>query len=209
MDYYILLESHREEYAWLNFNTPEVLKENIWKMGKGISMADDWPDSLVWKMAIQKGLELHDYVPNFDQLKVVSTRLKNFLIRRTRVKCEFYPMRVSAYRGKIMGGKYWAVNLLDSVNCVDNKRSIFHVDHEKDYYQIRLFIRLVLKKRKIPWGKQMFRLGEKKSVWIIREDLVAAFEAEEFKGYYCMPLKDYCKKFRNRFHYVPDPVAGY
>ncbi|KMQ50099.1 hypothetical protein CHISP_2959 [Chitinispirillum alkaliphilum] len=211
MEYYLWGTSSREKYAWLDINEPEPIKKIWYKIHRGYPVKDIYPlqEEVIWDLDPQKGKLVGAFVPNANGLKVVNTAFKEVLEKESGATFEFLPLKIRDHRKRIVPETYWFANLLDLVHCLDVKRSDFDWCPMEET-QVRRFCRCVLDQSKIPEGKKLFRLGERKVDWIIEEELVFKIAYEyALGGAGYEKLKNYGSEFRCPYSYVPDPELGY
>jgi hypothetical protein len=91
---------------------------------------------------------LTDSLRNFNKMSLVSKELKEFLESKEVTQVEFFPVGLK-YEGKAFKGdkSYFLMNILENVDCLDEKKSYSGVDLKK----------IVLDEAKLPTNRLLFR----------------------------------------------------
>ncbi len=207
MEYYIWIDLPEHECAWLDSSEPKELDSISWKMTEGIPV-DNYPDGdVIWDLDIQKGKKPLDYVPNCCGIVVISSLLKNVLTENS-TNYEYYPVKLRNSKKRVSQEQYWIANLLDIVHCTDMKNSDYRMSFIEPG-QVGRFRRLVLDESKIPEDKKIFRLGEEKTVIVVRYDLLLELIKDKPKGHAgaFRPLKNFGAKWRTKDYKINEKVG--
>lgn len=180
--------------AWSE-DLPDELDERGWELCEGSACASWFPNRVTFQLAPDAGQRLADSIPNVLALLLASTRLRNLLESESRARIEWLPIRLRDRKRRRVKEDYHLANVLDVVECVDRKRSVFNMQQViKD--QVHHFHRLVLDAAKIPRGQRTFRLAEKKSLVLVREDLARIIQDAGCTGMSFPDLEDYGAEYR-------------
>ena len=197
MDYYPwLVDDEDESFAW-NMDTPRELMEKDYLLHRGSSCRDWFPEGLVFDLSRDHGAKLTDCIPNTDSFLIVSEKLKELLeTHAPDDPIEVLPVRLRNPRKKLVAAPYFIANVLGTVSCMNKSKSKFTMDSIiKD--QVLWFERLVLDEKKIPKEKKLFRLAEKRTLFIIREDLAQKILHADCTGMMFIPMENYGEEFRS------------
>lgn len=189
MDYVFWKPAFDDETA--TFESLEGDEEDDWQITKGISRVDDFPEDAVFPMNpdFPHGIALKDSIQNIGSMVVVSPRLKDFLEQRELKAVEYLPVGLLNHKGRpVQGGKYFIVNLLDPVDCLDLDRCDAKYSNitPEDIMRVK---RLVLDEAKVDTERQLF---SPKGLFapLARRDLAEAIDAAGFTGIRWVELKD-------------------
>ena len=207
MEFLIWEENDDQEYGWLTVNGPDEINKTVSKAVFGISMLSCYPnEEMVWDLDKKKGKLVADAVNGYVDIKVVSTRFREYLEKESGAEFEFYPLRIRDHRGRVLPEQYWIANLMVKIPCMNAERSVFEWDSISED-QVYSFARLILDETKIPEGTKIFRLAEKEDLWLVEEQFAISIVKEMgFKGAGFQYLENYGIR---GLKYTPDPEAGY
>jgi hypothetical protein len=197
MEYYPwLADDEDDSFAWID-DTPKELMGKEYLLKKGVPVLDWFPSGVVYEVAKEYGTKLTDSIPNTLRMLFVSQRLKELLEERARDNViEFLPVRLKN-RKKLVDKQYYIANVLSSIECMDRKKSDFKMNPIlKD--QVSRFRRLALDEKKIPKNTKLFRLAERTSLILVRQDLAHAILDADMSGMMFIPLASYGAEFRPR-----------
>lgn len=153
---------------------PDDFDDISWRLnGNDASVKNFFPEEVVFDLVEHHGKKLLDYIPNYHNMLVVSSELKNILLDQAGSSFEFYKVKIRNHKGRIEKREYYVAHLLDSIACMDKKKSDVRTS-KIDPTQLSRIKKLTLDKKRIPDDKKIFRLEEMKSLVIVRKDL--AFE---------------------------------
>lgn len=191
----LLEDDEDDSLAWIDRKPPELEKKS-WKLAEGVSSKDWFPDDVIFNLSEDDGIRLADFIPNTIHLMIISERLKKFFESNTDENFEFFPIIILNQKKRKIKDNYFVANLLDSVNCTNNTDSDFEMS-SLDPTQVSYFERLVLDEKKIPSKVKIFRLGEMKDLYIIRNELSSAMNAAGMTGMIFQKMEDYGSEFRD------------
>lgn len=191
-----LVDEDDDALAWIE-DAPDDIDDEIFRLFEGAPARGWFPPGVVFDLHKESGLKLADAIPNTLALLVLSQRLRDALLKELGPRAvEFLPVRVRNQKKKPVPGPYFVANVLDSVACMDARKSQFRMNPVlKD--QVQTFMRLALDERKIPEDKRLFRLGEQMRLIIVRADLAAAL-SPAFTGMRFPRMEDYGAEYRPR-----------
>lgn len=146
---------------------------------RGKRMGDKVFARRVLSMHRKGGGKLTDFLFSIDRLLVGSERAKAFFeANATADEIEYIPFRLKDKKGKLRDERYFIVNPLRRVACLDRKRSdaepIIDVVSREERWVI---VKLQLEEDKIPETAKLFRLAEDPQRILIRSDLLEAVRA--------------------------------
>jgi hypothetical protein len=199
MNYHPWTDDRNEAYAWIT-KSPREVEVKDYTLDKGTPARDWFPSEAIFDFAPNKGIKLADSIPNSLGFHFVSEKLKQFLESTSGARFEFLPVRLRNHKKKVLSEVYYLANLLDIVACVDRSRSDFTVD-ELSKNEIRRFRTLVLDTSKISTDSKIFRLGERRRLLIVREDLARAITEAGCTGARFMAMEDFGAEFRRLANY--------
>jgi hypothetical protein len=130
--------------------------------------------------------ELRDFIPNPLSALIVSPKAQAVIKSLVRVKGEFLPVTICDHEQNPVGPGYAILNLLGGVPAIDMKRSQVKMG-SIDKTQIRYIDHLVLDTAAIGPEDVFFRASMRRRLFIIREDVKAAFEQAGLTGWKTYP----------------------
>ncbi|KMQ50654.1 hypothetical protein CHISP_2505 [Chitinispirillum alkaliphilum] len=183
-DYWVWMYDTNEDTAIVTHD-PEGFSSMSWKLCKGVSCKDWFPENLVLELNPQRGKIITDAIHNIVGLHIVNEKLKSIL-ETSNAEWEFFPVMIKNHKGKIMKEPYYIANLLGKIFCVDREKSICEEDSFKEG-QLDLYDKLVLDQSKIPESVDFFRLGETPRVVIASDSITDKIKITEgcTGPYYC------------------------
>ncbi|WNG34740.1 hypothetical protein F0U61_14600 [Archangium violaceum] len=191
-----LHDDEDDSFAWI-MDTPKELMEKDYLLHEGTPCKDWFPEGLVFDLSKDHGSKLTDCVPNTDNFLIVSEKLKGVLESHDKEDpIEFLPIRLRNPKKKLVAAPYFIANVLGAVPCMNKSKSKFTMD-AIDKEQVAWFEKLVLEEKKIPKKKTLFRLGEKTTLLITREDLAREILTAKCNGMMFIPMEDYGEEFRS------------
>jgi hypothetical protein len=125
--------------------------------------------------------QLTDSLRNINGHLVVSARMKA-LVAPAELHIEFLPVAIQRYRER-----YFIVNLLEHVPCLDEKKSKLR----KDGGEVRGITKLVLDTRRIPADRALFQVKDVPALVIVRDDLARVFDEASLTGMERVDLDKY------------------
>ncbi len=194
MKYYVWSRVQDGELAWLK-TFPEEFDGNSYLLNKGVTAEKWFPKNVVFKMAMESGMQVVDIVPNTLMKKIISEKVKDVLEEHSTSKCEFLPIKIKNHKGRLVEGLFYIANLLESVPCLDKNRSEFVID-ALDKTQMDHISHLFLDEKMISEDIDLFRLSEMNTLFLIREDLVSKLKEAQISGLNFIELEEYGKQYR-------------
>lgn len=174
--YHVWMYSTNEDIAIIT-HVPDEFGSVKWKLNKGISCKDWFPDDLILVLNPSRGKVLTDAIHNTCGLHVVNEKLKNIL-ESSNSRWEFFQVGINNHKGKLLKEPYYVANLLGKVWCVNRDKSICHIDPFDDT-QLCDYDKLVLDEDKISPDLDFFRLGETPRVIIIEREIAKKIILDE------------------------------
>ena len=166
-------------FAWLRKQPSSIKKP--WKLTKGVPMGENFPPDIEFPIDPNSGDMLADIVPNVINVLIVSKRLRDILQSEDVGDIEYLLFVILDKKGRIKSEDYCVANLIGSVDCLDAANSVFKEDPlEKG--QIIDIECLNIIKEKVPEDKKLFRLRQRRDLFIIRNDLLQRLQGEEITG---------------------------
>ncbi len=156
-DYWIWLYDTNEDDAIIT-KTPEKINGQDWKLCKGMSCSDWFPEEVIFELDPNRGKVLSDAIHNVLGLHIVSEKLKTIL-EESGTEYEFFPVRIKNHNGKLITEPFFVANLVGTISCIHREKTVCKQDSfNKD--QLNYYKKMVLDPEKIPEGTQIFRLAE-------------------------------------------------
>jgi hypothetical protein len=196
MSYLPWVNSNDPTFAMISESLPRELEELSGSFnGNDESLEGRFPTGLVLDLSKAGGKKLGDFVRNTDNMLIVSEKLKGIL-ERNSTDFEFYAVSIRNHKKRVEPARYFLAHLRCSVPCLN-------VDASEVRWsalvpgQARRIARLVLDESKIPADKKIFRLGEMKSVVLVRTDLAREIYREHTcSGMLFIKIELYGEEFR-------------
>lgn len=169
MKFYVVgFDEKNTALAWID-DLPEVVDDNEWMLHEGMKCIEWFPEYEEFQICQDSGILLADVIPTYSKLLLVSEKLKSIL-ESHKVNCEYFAVAILDKNGRRIDKKYFIVNVLDVVDCIDIEKSSFEMNCiNKD--QVLYFDKLVLDVSKVPEDKSIFRLKDKTDQVIINHML--------------------------------------
>lgn len=167
-----------------------------YELDEGVSIRRWFPEDVTFDLSKDHGIQLADSIPNVLGVHIVSDKLKGILEREADATFEFYPAQIRNQKGRMVTTQYYLAHLLDTLDCLDKKKSDFDVDNldKSRAFRIR---RLAFNEKAIPAKTKVFGLQERKEQWFVRRDLaVKIYREENCRGMIFTKLEDFGKEWR-------------
>lgn len=166
-------------------DTAELSKSvsNDWQLTEGVPLRGLVRESATLRLAPGRGDMLCDFVPNLSMALILSEAAVELLRAEGVVGdgvIEYLPITLLDKRGRPAPARYYLVNPLLKVACMDTQTSEFLKSPAGD--KVLNVERLVLKQEQIPPEAKLFRLGECTEVVVIRSDLVQRIQGAGLTG---------------------------
>ncbi|AEI63720.1 imm11 family protein [Corallococcus macrosporus] len=148
------------------------------KLTDGVRLKGSIPESTTFTLSEEGGDMLCDFVENTSGTLIVSTRAREALETEgvTGDDFEYLPVILKDKRGRALKSRFYIVNPLQKIECMDRERSEFSASARTD--KILSVQRLVVRHEQVPAELKLFRLGEWPRVIVIRSDLVQRLQAQ-------------------------------
>ena len=162
------------------------------KLKKGISVANEWPDDVQFQMdmGLKKQIKLPDLVENMSSVLVVSPKLRDFLIKEKVSNLEFLPVTILNHKGRVATDDYLVMNTLGVQDCIDKDKS--KITWNKIVTdQITDIENLTIIESNIEKDAQIFRAKGLVDVLFVREDLANKIVADGFDTVEIWDISDY------------------
>lgn len=166
-------------FAWLSKRSSSIKKR--WKLTEGVPMGEDFPPEAEFPIDPKWGDMLADVVPNVFNVLIVSKKLRDILQSENVSDVEYLPFVILDKKGRIKSKDYCVANLIGSVDCLDAANSLYKKDALEEG-QIRAIERLNIIKEKVSEDKKLFRLAQRRHLFIIRNDLLQRLQGDEITG---------------------------
>lgn len=186
MNYFVLAEK-RDKTAAVIEGMPENGPTD-WKYDKGEPLLPLFPSGATMRFSsnFPDRRELRDFIPNPLSALIVSPKARYVIEGLVRVQCEFLPVTVCDHTRSPVGKEYAILNLLGGVPAIDMKRSQV-IMGSLDKAQISYIDHLVIDTTAIGPEDVFFRASMRRRLFIIREDVKAAFEQAGLTGWKSYP----------------------
>lgn len=183
MKYYRLMdELNKPKDRWFlkSLNVVDENKISVWKFLSPAQVKLPNTDQL--KISIRKEGNPLDFTFADFEVLVVNEKVAFFL---SDVECQLIPVEVDSIKNKHV---YFIVVLLNSVDCLDEGRSVFEKWQSDDPIRPDLagnykgIYKLFVDNNKIKQDNTIFRLGKSDNIIIINEKLKKQFESNGITG---------------------------
>ncbi|AEI63721.1 imm11 family protein [Corallococcus macrosporus] len=156
-------------------NVPDYMQ-----LTDGVRLKGSIPESTTFTLSEEGGDMLCDFVENTSGTLIVSTRAREALEAEgiTGDDFEYLPVTLKDKRGRALKSRFYIVNPLQKVECMDRERSKFSA-YEDEILSVQ---RLVVRQEQVPAESKLFRLGEQPRVIVIRSDLVKRIQEAQLTG---------------------------
>jgi hypothetical protein len=161
---------------------------------EGTPAAPTWPKKVKFRMSDgAPGIVVPDFIVNSCSFLMVSQRVKEHFekslkeMKEMKDKIEYLPFKILNHKDREVDGTFFAVNVLDPLDCIDVKRSKCEEDVLNDgWYEA--FEELHLDVKKIPKGRRIFRLGSSPSFTVVHVSLKEEIEAARYSAAQFVPM---------------------
>ena len=194
MKYFAWLYERNPDVAWID-KFPDEIGAKDYLLDKGLRAKEWFPAGIAFDMSEQSSRRLLDILPNVLGLQLISETVKMLLEEHAQVELEFLPIRIRNHKKRIEEKPYYILNVLDPVFCMDLEKSDYVTD-SLDKTQMFTISHLHFDENKLPKDRKLFRLGEKNTLFIIREDLADKLSESGCTGLNFVPQTDYGAQYR-------------
>lgn len=150
---------------------PSNVRRKGYLLKKGISCQDWFPEDAEFQLDESSGKILADAIPNSTLWKIISVPLKELLEKHATCEMEFLPIRIRDHGEELIEARYYILNVLETVSCMDRKKSDYD-SSALDESQVVTFRHLYLDTGKISENTNLFRFGEERDMFMMSQDLM-------------------------------------
>lgn len=168
---------------------PEGVKK-AYQLEEGVELLTDWPSGVICRMNddFRKDIQCSDNLYGAG-IRIISERVKNFLISEGVDSVEFLPLTILNHKGRAVVGSYFIVNPPYVINCIDLGASQVEWN-DIDSELIDSCKQLVVNNELIPNKESIFRPKNLPIINLIRSDLAEKLTDAGFSGFiFRDPLK--------------------
>lgn len=158
--------------------------ENDYDLDSCISMLESFPADAQVRMDpdFPDEIALADSLGSNGKLLIVNGRVRELFESQGVKDVEWLPVAVINHKGKVVKEKYYVINLLRAVDCIDLEQgTIEWNDINPD--MIATVKGLVIDETRIPSGLKFFRPARMQYAMMIHRSLAEAIEAEALTGF--------------------------
>jgi hypothetical protein len=179
MDYVEVKAEHQPKAAQFGF----IKGIPKYKLKECLPLAGTFPAAASFEMDpdFPKNTALTDVLYVEGNVLVVSGRVREVLEARHVSAIELLPVNVLDLQGKKVAEKYFLVNMLRAIDCIDRERSMFGLN-ELNQDKLVDVKKLVIAADKIDRDAQLFRVKGLERLMVARRDLTDALIAAKAKG---------------------------
>jgi|ERR1051326_8151246 hypothetical protein len=169
--------------------------EEVFHLWAGEKLEQQFPTNARFTMRADRptATVLTDSLHNNQRLLVISEGLKEFLQASDVPQLEFLKVAVRNHKGKVVPEKYYIINPLDPVDCLDrvaSKAKVSRINKNR----IDSIKKLVLNPSALPGDRRMFRIASFPPVHLVRRDLSDAITKKGFTGIRWLETSKYPEK---------------
>jgi hypothetical protein len=161
----------------------DIIIPNEWELTEGVPIKHSVPESTTFKLSPKRGDMLCDFVPNLSRVLILSEPAIRLLQAEGLTGdelIEYLPIILLDKRGRPTRTRYYLVNPLLKVDCMDVEAS--EVLRATATGEILHVERLKIHEDKVPPDAKLFRLGECTEVILIRSDLLQRIQEAGLTG---------------------------
>lgn len=166
-------------FAWLS-NQPTSI-ERPWRLTEGVPIGTDLPPDTEFPMDPDYGDMLTDFVLNTINVLIVSNKVRAIFKNEAVANIEYLPIVILDKKGRVKSEDFSVANLLGSVDCLDAENSVYEDDPLAEG-QITNVQRLNILIEKVAKDIKLFRLKQKHTCFIIRDDLLKSLHDHGVTG---------------------------
>jgi hypothetical protein len=178
-----LIVRRKSERGAARFGTIENYNEDF-KLKLAVPLRASFPADarIQMRKSAPDEIGLVDSLNTLSSALIVNERVCQLFEREGVDNIELLPVKAFNHKGKEVKDRYFAVNILSSVDCVDTKQSKVTWNNI-DSTMISGVEKLVIDEKKIPKGLKLCRLKIMEYQTIIHRSLVDQIRAEKLKGF--------------------------
>lgn len=192
--FYHWLDSDDEEIANID-ESPSNVDRKAYLISKGVPCKDWFPENAEFPLDEDAGMVLTDAIPNSQLLTIVSAPLKELLEKHASCDMEFLAIHIRDHRGQLLENPYYILNVLETISCMNREKSDYDAS-ALDESQVVTFRHLYLDTDKIPEHTNLFRFGEERDMFMIRQDLMQILIDSGMTGLEFTSIKDIGETYR-------------
>lgn len=161
-----------------------------WKFDEGIHLAREFPEraEVTFSRNFPDFRKLYDFQPNILGALIISAKARQLVDSLGVPHVEFLPVSIKDHRGNVVAGDYAILNLLGGEDAIEMERSDYKMNHINKE-QIGRIKKLALKPEAISAEAKMFRCSRMRRLYLIREDVLAAFNEAGLTGFRTYPAE--------------------
>lgn len=185
---YFTVSRNRDERVIEVHDLPDKV-EHYYRLTDAVPVGNLFPPSTVLSIHPRSGDMLTDFIDNSDAVLEVSENARQVLMAHGVGEgvAEYLPFILHDKQGRVVKERYFVVNLLRSVSCLDLEKSQYDTYPHKPE-KIYGIESIYLREDQIPPDATLFRLAEYTRFIIIRSDLVEAIQKAGLTGLAVLPL---------------------
>jgi hypothetical protein len=164
--------------------------EDSFELREGTSLAQQFPADAAYRMRddFPDNIQLHEVLYTLDSLLVVSEKVKAFLEAERVQHVEYLPVKVLNHKDRAVKERYFIVNMLPLVDCIDTSRTKF-TPNLLDPEQFDNISNLTVDEKRIPANFQVLRLKHLPGAMLINRTL--AEKSAGFRGFKTSEVSEY------------------
>ncbi len=178
MKYYFLETYDRLDRDFCFIDQPvEEIRLASWKIIKGASIEDEYPESAAVRMSDQApGRVLTDFIGNEELCLIVSKRIKELFESIVSCHTEYLPLSIINHKNRVASKEYFYINPIGTLDALNHDQSVIkYLDGDKDrIVRVRKF---VLSQKKLSDAPDLFRIKEKPTKYVISQKLLDALRS--------------------------------
>jgi hypothetical protein len=165
---------------------------NDWELDECMPLRDKIPAAAEIRMKADfpNDIELVDNLYVGGSVLYVNERVCKLLDAQGVKNVEFLPIKVLNHKNKPVKEKYFIVNILTRVDCIDLKASKL-VWNDIDPEMIGGVTKLVIDPARIPKDVKLFRPQRMQYKMLLHRTVADAIKAERLRGFYFTEVKDF------------------
>ncbi len=181
MDYWILAEDSRDGGvidAYPRGSPDDYLFD------EAVPLAKEFPPDAAVRFSrnFPQARKLEDFQPNTLDALIVSRKVRELLDGLGVRNAEYLPVALKDHQNQVVAPDYAILNLLGGEPAIDPSASVVRMNAlDKD--QISAIEKLVLDRKAISPDAKIFRCTAMRRLFMIRDDVKAAFEKAGLTGY--------------------------
>ncbi|WP_226994091.1 imm11 family protein [Myxococcus hansupus] len=190
MKTYLLLEPTTDETAAHFWHMRNY--DDQFELSEGIPLSGTFPSDAAYRMSDEAPdkTALYEVLYNLDGQFVVHEKVRTFLEKENVQHVEYLPVKVLNHKDREVKERYFVVNMLPLVDCVDLDQTKFK-RNRLNPDQLMDISNLSVHEEKIPPDFQLLRLKAVSGAMLIHRDLAAKLKAAGFRGFATPEVSEY------------------